>query len=88
MNDRIILKQNYKILTLDNVPKLKEDLVFGGFSGNEQNKIFKHGVIGGTFDRLHTAHKLLLTELALRSESEITIGITDNDMIKGEIFFN
>lgn len=36
--------------------------------------ICKHVVLGGTFDRLHEAHKLLLSEAALRATERITVG--------------
>lgn len=87
LNERVnTLTRNYKILTLDNVQEHNnEELKFGGFDDNVENKLFKHGVIGGTFDRLHLAHKFLLSELAIRTESKITIGITDEEMIKGKI---
>lgn len=37
--------------------------------------ICKHTVLGGTFDRLHIAHKLLLSEAALRASENITVSI-------------
>lgn len=33
----------------------------------------KHSVLGGTFDRLHEAHKLLLSEAALRTTEKLTV---------------
>lgn len=51
---------------------------FGNF------KAFDHVVIGGTFDRLHTGHKLLLTESCLRSMKSLTIGVTDGAMNASE----
>ncbi|XP_044760646.1 bifunctional coenzyme A synthase [Coccinella septempunctata] len=86
LNKRVsTLTRNYKILTLDNVPEHNLGMNVEGLTENVENKIFKHGVIGGTFDRMHSAHKLLLSELALRSDSKMTIGITDDEMIKGKI---
>lgn len=43
--------------------------------------VYKHSVLGGTFDRLHTAHKLLLTEAALRATEKVTVGVTVENML-------
>lgn len=39
-------------------------------------------VLGGTFDRLHTGHKILLTESVLRSKKRVVVGVTDENMIR------
>lgn len=39
-------------------------------------------VLGGTFDRLHAGHKLLLTEAVLRARKRIVVGVTDATMIR------
>ncbi|KAG5895424.1 hypothetical protein JTB14_037583 [Gonioctena quinquepunctata] len=44
--------------------------------------VYKHTVLGGTFDRLHLAHKLLLSEAALRATEKVTVGVTDENMLK------
>lgn len=44
-------------------------------------------VLGGTFDRLHCGHKLLLTEAVLRARKKIVVGVTDKNMIKGKISY-
>ncbi|XP_017772037.1 PREDICTED: bifunctional coenzyme A synthase-like [Nicrophorus vespilloides] len=49
--------------------------------GDGSDKTYKHTVLGGTFDRLHTAHKLLLTEAALRATDKITVGVTEENML-------
>lgn len=57
----------------------------------ENEKIYKHAVLGGTFDRMHMAHRMLLTETALRAKEKVTIGVTDENMIKSkfrEMFCN
>ena len=43
-------------------------------------KTYDNVVLGGTFDHIHTGHKLLLTESCLRCEKSITIGVTDGAM--------
>ena len=36
----------------------------------------RHVVLGGSFDRLHAGHKVLLTAAALKATSQIDVGIT------------
>lgn len=38
-------------------------------------------VLGGTFDRLHVGHKILLSEAALRAHKRLVVGVTDVNMI-------
>lgn len=44
-------------------------------------------VLGGTFDRLHIGHKILLTEAVLRAKKRVVVGVTDVNMIQSEFFF-
>lgn len=44
-------------------------------------------VLGGTFDRLHNGHKILLSQAALRTKKELTVGVTDVGMIQCELQF-
>lgn len=39
-------------------------------------------VLGGTFDRLHVGHKMLLTEAVLRAKKRVVVGVTDVNMIQ------
>ena len=41
--------------------------------------MYQNVVLGGTFDRIHSGHKILLTTSLLRCRNEITVGITDGD---------
>jgi len=59
-------------------PESKESLVEPSESLNTYDNV----VVGGTFDRLHSGHKLLLTECCLRCDKKLTIGITDGDRNK------
>ncbi len=45
---------------------------------------YDHIVLGGTFDRLHTGHKILLAEACVMCEQELTVGVTDGDMNASE----
>ncbi|KAK3909819.1 Bifunctional coenzyme A synthase [Frankliniella fusca] len=50
----------------------------------EDDKIFDNVVLGGTFDRLHTGHKILLSEAVLRCRRKMTVGVTDASMLKSK----
>lgn len=41
-------------------------------------------VLGGTFDRLHHGHKILLSEAVLRCCKKLTVGVTDVPMLKSK----
>jgi ATP sulfurylase len=41
-------------------------------------------VLGGTFDRLHNGHKVLLSRAIALANKRITCGVTDGDMIKSK----
>lgn len=41
-------------------------------------------VLGGTFDRLHVGHKLMLTEAVLRARRRVVVGVTDTNMLKSK----
>lgn len=47
-------------------------------------KVFDNLVLGGTFDRLHNGHKMLLSDAILRCRNQLTIGVTERSMIKGK----
>lgn len=48
-------------------------------SGVNDNKPYKHVCFGGTFDRIHNGHKVLLSTAALLSD-KITCGVTGGNM--------
>lgn len=56
------------------------------FDKGELLKVFRNVVLGGTFDRLHVGHKILLTEAVLRCQNKLTVGVTDESMIKSKLF--
>lgn len=45
---------------------------------------YENVVLGGTFDRLHVGHKILLTEAVLRARKRVVVGVTDSSMVKSE----
>eukprot|EP00794_Sanderia_malayensis_P011790 gene11790-13010_t len=48
-------------------------------------KAYPGVVIGGTFDRMHCGHKLLIGAAALFATKKITVGIADGVLLKGKI---
>lgn len=46
-------------------------------------KTYKNVVLGGTFDRLHNGHKILLSQAVLHCTEKLTVGVTDTNMISG-----
>lgn len=63
---------------------LENDSEWDAASEVGEGNIYKHCVLGGTFDRLHLAHKLLLSEATLRASEKITVGVTDENMLLGK----
>ncbi|CRK99796.1 CLUMA_CG013104, isoform A [Clunio marinus] len=58
-------------LTSDTIESLLDD----------SNPCYNSVVLGGTFDRLHVGHKILLSEAALRAKKRLVVGVTDVNMI-------
>ncbi len=42
---------------------------------------YQHVVLGGTFDRLHAGHRLLLAVAAITATSKLWVGVTDDAMV-------
>ncbi|KAJ3644954.1 hypothetical protein Zmor_022650 [Zophobas morio] len=74
------IAKEYDVVTLDAG-------VFENLDPPEDGKVYKHVVLGGTFDRLHTAHKVLLSEAILRAEKKVTVGVTDESMLPGKVLW-
>lgn len=45
------------------------------------DRIHKEVVLGGTFDRLHTGHKVLLSTALLRCSDRVTVGVTGPELL-------
>ncbi|XP_015599142.1 bifunctional coenzyme A synthase [Cephus cinctus] len=52
-----------------------------------ENCTFKNVVLGGTFDRLHNGHKILLSEAVLCCTKKLTVGVTETNMLSGKILW-
>ncbi|KAK3239936.1 hypothetical protein CYMTET_50169 [Cymbomonas tetramitiformis] len=44
-------------------------------------KFFKHAAVGGTFDRLHAGHRLLLSAAALVTDGTLYVGIAGDELL-------
>lgn len=51
---------------------------------NEEVKTYDYVALGGTFDRLHNGHKILLSQAALRATKELAVGVADIGLIKSK----
>eukprot|EP00796_Vickermania_ingenoplastis_P013223 gene13223-9069_t len=52
----------------------------------EFGQMFKHVAVGGTFDRLHSGHKLLLSYAALYARDGLRVGIASDALLKNKKF--
>lgn len=64
------------------VCRMAESLSIDRMLPNKDLKMHENVVLGGTFDRLHAGHKILLSEAVLRCTRKLTVGITDTSMLK------
>lgn len=66
---------------LTSQPIYLNDEAFDALSSEEvADKTYKTVVLGGTFDRIHLGHKILLTEAVLRATDRLVVGVTDESM--------
>ena len=75
-----------KFMTLDEGEKDAQEDSREAEGVEGDGKIYENVVLGGTFDRLHNGHKILLSEAVLRCTNKLTIGVTETNMLKGKFF--
>lgn len=49
-----------------------------------ESKIYDSVVLGGTFDRLHSGHKILLSVALLHCSKKLTVGVTNAEMLRSK----
>ncbi len=85
-------KQYIKHLKVNEVEVKTSSITLEDMSGAETtvdpekdaDKMYDFVCLGGTFDRIHKGHKILLTESAIRCDKKLTVGVTDESMIKSK----
>jgi phosphopantetheine adenylyltransferase/dephospho-CoA kinase len=68
-----ILKRSESFKSIE-LPNRENDLI-------AQEKTYRNSIIGGTFDRIHIGHKLLLTEALLLTSDRLLIGLADGPLL-------
>ncbi|XP_029429876.1 bifunctional coenzyme A synthase isoform X2 [Rhinatrema bivittatum] len=53
-------------------------------SASQALESYSDAVVGGTFDGLHNAHKILLSASCLLTESRLLIGLSDGDLLESK----
>ncbi|KAK7006498.1 hypothetical protein SK128_008536, partial [Halocaridina rubra] len=89
------LEMRYKSFTMND--KRKEIFLFERELANTEtadallsvqnenaNNVYCHVVLGGTFDRIHNGHKILLSEALLRCKNRLTVGVADGPLLKNK----
>ncbi|XP_012512132.1 PREDICTED: bifunctional coenzyme A synthase isoform X2 [Propithecus coquereli] len=46
---------------------------------------YQRGAVGGTFDRLHNAHKVLLSVACILAQEQLVVGVADKDLLKSKV---
>ena len=69
-------------------PKTPESFNSDRMLPGKELKMYENVVLGGTFDRLHAGHKILLSEAVLRCTRKLTVGVADAGMLKCKIYIS
>lgn len=72
---------NFERLSLSTMDEKREDRNQGETDAtNSQVDVKHHVALGGTFDRLHIGHKMLLSQACFLATDSLTIGISDTPL--------
>lgn len=70
------LKSGYRLQSISSPENIEKSTM------PDKVKMYEYVALGGTFDRLHNGHKILLSQAALRTTKQLTIGVTDINLIQ------
>lgn len=56
-------------------------------NATQEEKMYNNVVLGGTFDRLHNGHKIILSQAVLKCRSKLCVGVTDTNMLSGKLLW-
>ncbi|XP_037664158.1 bifunctional coenzyme A synthase isoform X2 [Choloepus didactylus] len=57
----------------------------GARSPKQPVRGYHSGAVGGTFDRLHNAHKVLLSVACILAQERLVVGVADKDLLKSKL---
>nr|KAF6415371.1 hypothetical protein HJG59_003121 [Molossus molossus] len=57
----------------------------GARSPKQPVRGYHRGAVGGTFDRLHNAHKVLLSVACILAQEQLVVGVADKDLLKSKL---
>jgi len=75
--------KDHQVVELSSLPDQQESNI-STKPDDGQGKIYSHVVLGGTFDRIHAGHKILLTTALLRCTDRLTVGVTGSLLLKNK----
>lgn len=74
------IPEDLEIIMIDKVNSVEHE----NFKSLISNNIYNHVVLGGTFDNLHNGHKILLSTGQLKCNKSLTIGVTNEELLKNK----
>lgn len=73
--------QNYRSVSFQAIND-ESNFTFSEIAGSDDFSCYNNVVLGGTFDKLHIGHKILLSEAILRCRKRLTVGVTCDSLLQ------
>ncbi|OAV94902.1 hypothetical protein, variant [Puccinia triticina 1-1 BBBD Race 1] len=84
VRDELLVQVEVSILGFSKLPRAHSAFNPSSRSSNHPDRHFETLALGGTFDHLHSGHKILLTIAAWLTTRRLIIGITDDELLKNK----